>query len=187
MSRFLIVLFLSFLLPVTAHAQCTMPDGQPDANMGVLVFNTDHKIMQYCNGDKWVGLWGGGGGSGGVQRVIGEIVAFDLSACPEGWSEYLPARGRFLRGIDNGAGNDPDGVRTAGNVQEDALQNIIGTFGGNNINPTGAFSDLGTNSTAWGSSGGGRRWELDFDASRVVRTANETRPKNVAVLFCRKN
>lgn len=175
-----------FFFSGTAYAQCPLPSGN-DASEGVLIYNSDHKVMQYCNGDDWIGLWGGGGSSGITQRVSGEVVAFDLIACPQGWSEYVPARGRFIRGIDNGAGNDPSGTRAPGNVQQDALQNIVGTFGGNNITPTGPFRDLGTNSTAWGSSGGGRRWELEFDASLAVRTADETRPKNVSLLYCRKD
>lgn len=40
-----------------------MPDGKPHAEMGVIIFNKAHKVMQYCNGDDWVGIWGGGSGS----------------------------------------------------------------------------------------------------------------------------
>lgn len=120
MNRYFLIILSICLLPSTAYAQCTMPNG-PDAEMGVIIFNKAHKVMQYCNGDNWVGLWGGGGGES-AQRVSGEVVAFDLTACPDGWSEYTPARGRFIRGIDSSGTNDPAGARTVGNVQEDAFQ-----------------------------------------------------------------
>lgn len=58
-------IFLTILLLVlmpqgkAVQAQCTAPP----AEAGVLLFNKDHKVMQYCNGEVWVGLWGGGGTS----------------------------------------------------------------------------------------------------------------------------
>lgn len=123
----------------------------------------------------------------------GAIMAFDLTSCPSGWSEYTSARGRFLRGIDNGAGNDPDGTRVAGNTQADAFQ-------GHNVAPSNGWS------TFWASGGSGSgRWPngtgwggspdtsplqgmpVSNGSDGTPRTANETRPKNVSVLFCRKS
>ena len=46
-------------------------------------------------------------------------MAFNPASCPSGWSEYVAARGRFLRGIDSTGANDS--VRAAGNIQNDAL------------------------------------------------------------------
>lgn len=115
----------------------------------------------------------------------GAIMAFDLSSCPSGWTEYTPARGRFLRGIDNGAGNDPDGTRAVGNVQGDAFRSHNhpftdgadwrvngGTGSSYGFSSTTADSYVGTTNRAGvvGSNGGA-----------------ETRPKNVAVLYCRKS
>ena len=38
----------------------------------------------------------------------GIIIAFNGTNCPTGWSEYTPARGQFLRGIDkSGTAIDP--------------------------------------------------------------------------------
>jgi hypothetical protein len=136
----------------------------------------------------------------------GAVIAFDLSACPAGWTEYAQARGRFIRGIDRSGQNiDPDGQRSLGGTQEDAIQNITGSISG----------VAGANNKAWdwgfrpGTSGafnvpmtldqynccgsgvykptGGIGSTANFDASRVVRTATENRPKNVALLYCRKN
>ena len=106
-------------------------------------------------------------------------------------SGYLPdLRGVFIRGLDTGSGLDPN--RGILSYQGDAIRNITGTFGfesalgGNTGSPTvsGAFyetpdavrkhisaSTSGTNST------------VVFDASRVVPTANENRPRNVAFMY----
>lgn len=46
---------LIWVVPFQAHAQCAAPP----AEAGVIIFNADHKVMQYCNGTQWVGLWGG--------------------------------------------------------------------------------------------------------------------------------
>lgn len=130
-------------------------------------------------------------GVGGIPS--GAILAFDLASCPSGWSEYVQARGRFLRGIDNGAGNDPSGTRPAGSIQDDTLQNITGTIATGirygSIAGTGVFdAPVAKNSLIFtGTPGAGFIPEFTFDASRVARTSTETRPKNVAVLYCRKN
>ncbi len=94
-------------------------------------------------------------------------------------------RGYFLRGFDNGAGNDPDAAsRTdrgdgttgdnVGTKQADELKSHTHTYG-NSADNIGAASGTGvkdaenSNSFTSGATGG-----------------NETRPKNVAVMFCIK-
>ena len=95
-------------------------------------------------------------------------------------------RGEFIRGWDNGRGVDP--WRAFGSWQGDAIRNITGTFEGN-VNDgqgakTGAFYYTGANYNGGDASGGGGI--IGFDASRVVPTANENRPRNVALLACIK-
>nr|WP_167467075.1 tail fiber protein [Aquitalea magnusonii] len=92
-------------------------------------------------------------------------------------------RGEFLRGLDDGRGVDAG--RALGTAQTDALQNITGNFGvyssTSNAGATGAFSGS-MSSTAL--SGGASVYSVSvgIDASRVARTAAETRPRNVAAL-----
>jgi len=136
--------------------------------------------MQVCDGSGWTNI--------GLGIPQGTISAFSLTSCPNGWSEYTAARGRFLRGIDNGAGVDPSGTRSPGNQQADAFQghnhelyvtaNLVASGGGNGFRTnastvanTGPFSNYVRNPLTDGVNG-------------TPRTANETRPVNVAVIFC---
>ncbi|WP_404938411.1 phage tail protein [Pseudomonas sp. JDS08PS003] len=102
------------------------------------------------------------------------------------------SRGEFLRGWDHGRGVDAG--RALGSEQQDALQNITGessTFPTGNtapLNSSGVFKTNARSGVPTGIAGGGA-WSsasLDFDASRVARTAAETRPRNLAVMWCLK-
>ncbi|WP_086873823.1 phage tail protein [Kosakonia pseudosacchari] len=105
---------------------------------------------------------------------------------PSGYLPDLP--GEFIRGWDDGRGVDAG--RALLLPQEDAIQNIVGTFGRTQLfqdsTLSGAFRQTGSsllsvglapapsNATGYGAS----NWS--FDASRAVRTATETRPHNIA-------
>ncbi|MEQ9887268.1 shufflon system plasmid conjugative transfer pilus tip adhesin PilV [Pectobacterium zantedeschiae] len=92
-------------------------------------------------------------------------------------------RGYFPRGWDNGAGIDTDS-RAILSAQGDAIRNITGEFnpGGSSNWGKGVFSSYG-----WpypSNSGSANDASIiTFDASRVVPTAEENRPKNIAVMF----
>lgn len=94
------------------------------------------------------------------------------------------SRGEFLRGWDNGRGVDVG--RGVGSYQLDALQNITGSFGGAENSPStlGAFAAGGAFGTVGPGANG--RHVTTFDASRVARTSTETRPRNLAVMWCIK-
>lgn len=99
-------------------------------------------------------------------------------------------RGEFIRGWDNKRGIDAG--RGIGSWQGDAIRNITGTFGGytseNWDRRSGAFtSDLGTlkGPNVVDNLNEGQN-TTTFDASKVVPTANENRPRNVAALICIK-
>jgi len=100
-------------------------------------------------------------------------------------------RGEFLRGWDDGRGVDAS--RELGSLQADALQNITGYAGVNLPYHTQLHVTDGamfyTDKIAQGTCGGGGSNGsaiVNFDASRVARTATETRPTNVALLACIK-
>jgi hypothetical protein len=114
---------------------------------------------------------------------IGTIVAFNARQCPTGWEVFVPAEGRFLRGIDPAGDN-----RSPGSIQADAFQGHIHNIssitskdhGSKDQTPhgyaSGAYGLLVNQTTGVSSDG-------SFGPARI---ANETRPKNVAVLFCEK-
>lgn len=97
-------------------------------------------------------------------------------------------RGQFIRGWDHGAGIDPD--RVFGAEQLDAIQTITGSIvigqdpSGAPAEHTGAFEygeDVTSDRAAAGGTGDER---VTFDSSRVTRGADETRPRNVALMPC---
>ncbi|HFE9670678.1 TPA: tail fiber protein [Yersinia enterocolitica] len=99
-------------------------------------------------------------------------------------------RGEFIRGFDDGRGIDTG--RTLLSAQTDALQNITGGINGVSESmgsaPENNFSGAFGKSTAIGNDNTPHHTDIthcgsfDFDASRVVRTATETRPRNIS--FC---
>jgi hypothetical protein len=107
-------------------------------------------------------------------------------------------RGEFIRGFDNGAGNDPDAAsRTdrgdgttgdnVGTKQDFAVENATGniatslTATGSGIDPTGVFS--ATNPRSLNGGGGGQMADVSMDLSDQLQTSTETRPRNVAMMW----
>ena len=96
-------------------------------------------------------------------------------------------RGEFIRGFDSGRGFDPS--RNFGSHQEDAIRNIVGSINGYAISSNEVFEGTGAIRTKPFSGHGnytsnsGIHGSWDFDASRIVPTANENRPKNIALLY----
>ncbi|GAA5631059.1 hypothetical protein Acal02_01678 [Acinetobacter calcoaceticus] len=102
-------------------------------------------------------------------------------------------RGEFIRGWDHGKGLDSG--RVLGSIQGDAIRNITGslkagdTDWGNlqfvdDLKADGAFEVIPGNKNSTGdTSGTGNAWGTRFDASKVVPTAEENRPKNIAAIY----
>lgn len=124
----------------------------------------------------------------GYLLMMGQAIS--AATYPKLYALYganLPdMRGMFIRGWDNGRGIDSGrGILT---TQADAIQNITGSLGSirrytNNTaeNLTGAFWADGAMGNASITGAGGTGYpSIGFDASRVARTASETRPYNIA-------
>lgn len=116
-----------------------------------------------------------------ANSLTNGVVAFSTTACPDGWSAYTPAFGRFIRGIDqSNSAIDPSGLRTLGSVQNDAV--------GKHAHPITLPGRAGNKAyinkpPGWGYDD----WQ---GAASTAQTENsgdeETRPKNVALLYCKK-
>lgn len=157
-------------------------------NAGTLRYNSSNTALELCTGSGWQIM--------GVGIPAGTISAFASTTCPTGWSEYTAARGRFLRGIDYGAGNDPDGTRAPGLTQNDAFQghfhDVVMTAMPSqprivSYSPGDYSGATAPNNGSQGWSGLQARTPVSDGASGTPRTATETRPKNVAVTYCQFN
>lgn len=110
----------------------------------------------------------------------GAVMAFALEKCPQPyWEEYEPAYGRFVRGIDrSGREIDPEGPRPAGNTQGDTIKKHNHSY---------EQRSTGHLTAAEGGGGVGDLHQFHYGtASQETTPAGlaETRPKNVALLYC---
>ena len=150
---------------VSATAPLTCDSGKA----GTLRYNSTNTALELCTGTGWQVM--------GVGIPAGTISAFASTTCPTGWSEYTPARGRFLRGIDNGAGNDPVGTRAPGDTQLDEFKNHTHAF----YDAMLAAGNGGATTNRGGSTA------INYFTGTLGSGGAETRPKNVAVTFCQFN
>ncbi|EPO3102694.1 shufflon system plasmid conjugative transfer pilus tip adhesin PilV [Vibrio cholerae] len=139
---------------------------------------------------------------------IGTVILWASLTIPDGWVEMkgqstesypelksligntIPdMRGVVARGLDRDRGLDSSPSRGIRSYQDDATQNFSAnfmsfdrankTYDDNGISKTvsrWSASVKGGNSDSWGT-------VVNLDNSRMVRTANETRMKNVALLY----
>ncbi len=114
-------------------------------------------------------------------------AAFSAEEYPELAKAYptnkLPdLRGEFIRGWDDGRGIDTN--RSLLSSQGDAIRNIIGALVDVRFNAypsdSGVFTTSAIGDASSDSIKGGYAKRVTFDASRVVPTANENRPRNIA-------
>ena len=143
--------------------------------------------------------WESGSSDGGMPS--GAVMAFNLASCPSGWSEYTPARGRFIRGIDSTGTNDPDGVRALGSTQDDGVEShqhdspLVGNTGGHPSAPSQVFGSGATAASTGqnieilidSSSKATEGDEVSYRSSANISAISETRPINVALLYCEKD
>lgn len=138
----------------------------------------------------------------------GTVFHFAGQTAPAGWLKANGAgdgrstfnlpdlHGEFIRGWDDGRGIDRG--RALGSAQGDAIRNITGSIDvGNNsghqlfdeATATGALAISRKHWKTWTydtTDGGDSPAAFDFNASRVVPTAAENRPRNIALLACIK-
>lgn len=117
------------------------------------------------------------------ENLSGAVVSFNLSKCPDGWDDYKPAYGRFIRGIDKTGNIDPDKGRSSGELQEDSFQKHAHSISG---------AKTAGHQPAVGSPHGYSHGALgntinNTNGPSSGSVSGETRPKNVSLLYCIKN
>ena len=121
---------------------------------------------------------------GASQVPKGAVVAFNLEECPTQWKPYVKAYGRFIRGIDlTKTTPDQPGYRTLGSPQEDAMQGHSHSTNAENLSGNGNIQP----GPAIGRRAAARVGDpIDDGRNGTPRVASETRPVNVALLYCEK-
>jgi hypothetical protein len=127
--------------------------------------------------------------SAGAASTRGANAAADFAA-----NKRLPLpdlRGIFVRGSGSQAISGTTYNKTFATKERDALQNISGTI--NNVwapspSPSGAFTSAASGSSNRPATGGNGSVDITFQASNSsgARTDTETRPANIALLYCIK-
>ena len=135
-----------------------------------------------------------------TQQLVGSIIPFDTDNCPSGWIEFKPAYGRFIRGVDKGTKKiDPQGQRIVGSLQGDSTKLPNNSFKGR-TNNSGKHSHKYRASRPYNSGAGAHaRAKHDGGVGTTESSGehshkftvtdggdSETRPKNVALLYCKK-
>lgn len=191
---------------------------------GMLVFDTDIEAFFYFTNGEWAQLSTGTGNSVPVGTILafgGTAVPAGYLACDgssvsntaypalfavigTSWGGNgapnfnLPdLRGRFPRGWDNGAGNDPNaGARTnlytGGQTGDNVGSYQLDAFQGHhhNVVMTTAASDTGDGGVTCGATGNSQNpgynyasWPISDGGNGTPRYSSETRPKNAYVHY----
>ena len=112
----------------------------------------------------------------------GAVIAFDLEKCPTpGWEEYKLAHGRFIRGINRSGGNiDPDGERKLGSIQNEQFAAHKHT------RPKAVYDAGGGPDSSWVAHSRSFGYGHSNPPPTGTEGGRETRPDNVALLYCEK-
>lgn len=132
-----------------------------------------------------------------ITTPKGSVIAFASNKCPNGWNEYKEAYGRFVRGLDkSGQGIDPQQNRQISSLQNDIFKaHTHGVTDHGHTHNMGGYAQSGN---IYDSGGGRSAWAYYSAPNKQVSMSHanvsiqnsggaETRPKNVALLYCIKN
>jgi hypothetical protein len=120
----------------------------------------------------------------GVVFPTGAVVSFNrASGCSDGWNEFKPAYGRFIRGIDKTGSIDPDGLRSPSSIQDDMIKTHS-----HQANMEVGAEPPGGGAQASEAAGAHGRTGTMYKSNGLLQPTGgvETRPKNIALLYCEK-
>lgn len=109
-----------------------------------------------------------------LDAMKGSVLPYNASSCPKGTQPYTAAFGRFVRGLDLEGGSDPD--RTIGSIQEGQIE--AHTHSESRLRNNGDRAGTGSDNF-----NGQRRGQYETKQSGETG-GSETRPVNVALLYC---
>lgn len=136
----------------------------------------------YCIGTSCINSWSSVGG--GVPS--GAVMAFNLFSCPSGWevsdgtNGTVNLRGYFVRGLNTGS-SGLDLGRTLGSIQADDIKSHTHTVDMDQIEN---YNYIGSNRNT--DRGGGSNASRSGALTVGYTGGTETRPQNVALLYCQK-
>lgn len=118
------------------------------------------------------------------ERFAGSVLPFNSRSCPIGWTAYEPAMGRFIRGmaVGDAARRDPAGERSPGSVQEDELASHSHVIHVAQTTKEGELHSPSKFETTWAQHSMNSR-----ERQTLAFGGQETRPDNVALLYCIRN
>lgn len=121
------------------------------------------------------------------RSLLGAVVPFESETCPRYFEPYLPAQGRFIRGIDF-KGETDSAMREPGSFQEDSIERhthdtIVSSD--QSGHPDGSKDKCGSDTASCSYWRGNKKLKLGGGAATSGAFGDyETRPKNVALLYC---
>lgn len=113
----------------------------------------------------------------------GSLAFFYLTVCPTGWAAVTTWNNKFIRGLDAGAGRDPDPGNAIGYIEAAGLQSHTHGAGSAVVSSNSTGINFGGAAGVWSVPGS------EYKSSNMgTGAAGGTQvPINVVLLLCRKN
>jgi len=156
---------------IMSFAMSSAPSGWIVCN-GAEYAIADYGDLHTAIGTTWGALTNGSGGAGSTHFRVPDL------------------RGEFLRGFDNGQGNDPDAVSRTGGDAVGSSQSFAFQGHGHNATAGSNLDSGGTARVAMGAwdvvNGPSVTTPINLSGYGTVQFSTETRPRNKYVQYCIK-
>lgn len=113
----------------------------------------------------------------------GSLVFFYLTVCPAGWTAVTGWDGKFVRGLDNGAGRDPDPGVTIDYIETAGLQSHTHGAASAAVSSNQTGINFGGAAGVW--SAPGSEFKV-YNSPTAAAGSGTQAPINVVLLLCKK-